>query len=154
MKTIKRIVVGVDFSVYSPEILECAAGVAERTSSEIVAVSIISNRRIEDILTAVKDEHLARKILRKFIKDETKRRIENLKTLISQWVPKQVSTRTIIRPGVPYEEILKVVDDENADILVINSRGRTKFQDYMFGTTAEKIFKHSPVSVLSLNLMM
>ncbi|MGB3211379.1 MAG: universal stress protein [Desulforhopalus sp.] len=152
MKTIKRIVVGVDFSAYSPEILEYAAGVAERTSAEIVAVNIINKRRIEDIVTAINDQQLYGQVLEKLINDETKRRTKNLNDLISQWVPKQVSARTIIGRGVPFEEILKVVDDENADLLFISSRGRTNFQDYMFGTTAEKIFKHSPVSVLSLNL--
>ena len=38
MKIIKRIVVCIDFSVYSADLLEYAAGVAERTSAEIIAV--------------------------------------------------------------------------------------------------------------------
>jgi hypothetical protein len=48
--------------------------------------------------------------------------------------------------------VYSLVDEEEADLVVISSKGRTNFQDYMFGTTSEKIFRHCPVSVLSLNL--
>ena len=153
MKNIKRIVVGVDFSVYSPKVLEYAAESADRISAEIVAVNVINKRRIEETITATHDEDLFKQILESYVKDETEKRKIKMDDLIDQWVPKTVSFRTIIRSGVPFEEILKVVDEENADLLVISSRGRTDFQDYMFGTTAEKIFRYSPVSVLSLNLM-
>jgi nucleotide-binding universal stress UspA family protein len=58
----------------------------------------------------------------------------------------------IIKDGVPFEEILKVVDNEEAGLLVMNSRGRTNLADYLFGTTAEKTFRHCPVPVLTINL--
>jgi PAS domain S-box-containing protein len=48
--------------------------------------------------------------------------------------------------------IIRIVEEEDADLLVINSKGRTNFQDYMYGATSEKIFGHCPVSILSLNL--
>ncbi len=92
------------------------------------------------------------KSLEKFINDETRKRTVNLGDLINDLVSKQVPTRTIIRRGIPFEEIIKVVHDENADLLVISSKGRTNFENYMFGTTAEKLFRHCPVSILSLNL--
>jgi nucleotide-binding universal stress UspA family protein len=152
MKTIKRVVVAIDFSVYSPQLLDYAAGIAERNSAEIVAVNIINKRLFESIQKEFDDDHLCVFSLDKFILDETRRRTEDLEALIGKWVPKQTPARIVIRGGVPFEEILRVVDEENADLLVINSKGRTNFQDYMYGTTSEKIFGHSPVSILSLNL--
>jgi nucleotide-binding universal stress UspA family protein len=152
MKNIQRIIVCIDFSIYSPEIIEYAAGVAERNSAEIVAVNVINQRLIESLKKefAVSDFHTFS--LDKFIADEIRKRTLNLDDLIKKYVSDNIPTRISIKSGVPYEEILKVVDDENADLLVISSKGRTNFHDYMFGTTAEKIFRHSPVSVLSLNL--
>ncbi len=152
MKSIKRIVVGIDFSVYSSEILEYAAGVAERNSAEIVTVSVINKRHIEPIKEAINNEQLRTRVLNDFINEQTEKRTQNMDDLLNQWVPKQVSTKTIIKNGVPFEEILKVVDDENADLLVISSKGRTNFEDFMFGTTSEKIFRYCPVPILSLNL--
>lgn len=153
MNSIKRIVVGVDFSSYSTRILEYAAESASRISAEIIAVNVINKQRIEDTLTVIHDKKMSEQIIESYVNDETGKRKNKMDNLIKKWVPESVSYKTVIRPGIPYEEILKVIDDEEADLLIISSRGRTNFQDYMFGTTAEKIFRYCPVSVLSLNLM-
>ncbi len=152
MKSIKRIVVGIDFSEYSKKILDYASGLAEQHSAEIVAVNVINKQRIEDVRTAINDEQFSLEIMDKYIESETKRRMLNMADLIGEVVSPKVSIRTVIGSGTPFEEILKVIDEEDAELLVISSRGRTNFQDYMYGTTAEKLFRHSPVSILSLNL--
>ena len=153
MNNIKRIVVGVDFSVYSPRVLKYAAESAERISAEVVVVNVINQRRIKDTVTVLRDEKVCKQIMESYVHEETEKRKIKMDDLIKSCVPKDVSYRTIIKTGMPFEEILKVVDDEEANLLIISSRGRTNFQDYMFGTTAEKLFRYSPVSVLSLNLM-
>lgn len=152
MNSIKRIVVGVDFSSYSSRVLKYAAKSAERMSAEIIAVNVINKRRVQDTITVIHDKEMSRQIMESYVTDETEKRKIKMNDLIKKWVPKDVSYRTLIKTGMPFEEILKVIDDEGADLLIMSSRGRTNFQDYMFGTTAEKIFRYSPVSVLSLNL--
>ncbi len=72
MKSIKRIVVGIDFSEYSPKILDYASGLAERNSAEIVAVNVINKQRIEDVRTAINDEQFSLEIMDKYIESETK----------------------------------------------------------------------------------
>jgi len=151
MKNITRIVVGIDFSIFSQRIMEYAAGIAERNLAEIVAVSVINKRQIDYIRSVCENQAPTTITVNKYIDDETSRRTHRLHDLIAQCVPDTLRTKIIIRIGVPYEEILKVVDDVQADLVVISSKGRTNFQDYMFGTTSEKIFRHCPVSVLSLN---
>ncbi len=152
MKNIHKIITGIDFSVYSTRIMQYAAGLAERNQAELIAVSVINKRQIDYIKEVCKHEDPGTITLKKFINDETRRRTVNIDDMIRQSVPKTVSSRTIIRCGVPFEEILKVVADEDADLVVISSKGRTNFHDYVFGTTSEKIFQHCPVSLLSLNL--
>jgi len=48
--------------------------------------------------------------------------------------------------GDPANEILKLVEKERADLVVIASRGRKSHFD--FGSVAEKIVRHSPAPVL------
>jgi nucleotide-binding universal stress UspA family protein len=48
--------------------------------------------------------------------------------------------------GDPASEILKLVEKERADLVVIASRGRKSHFD--FGSVAEKIVRHSPAPVL------
>lgn len=152
MTNIKTIVVPIDFSEYSPRILECSAEVAKRNSAEIVAVHVIDKCQIDTLKTVSNYSNPNTFSVEVFLNEETKRLMDELNNLVNQWVEKQVTTKTLIKSGVPYEEILRVVDDEKADLLVINSKERTSFEDYIFGTTSEKIFRHSPVSILSLNL--
>jgi nucleotide-binding universal stress UspA family protein len=136
---ITRIVVGIDFSRYSPFILKYAAGIAARTGAEIIVVNVINKRQIEYVKTLIEDR------CADMVSVE-------LGGLVTEVVPKQVAVGTIVRNGVPFEEILQVVNDKNAELLVMNSKGRSNFQDYMFGTTSEKMYRHSPVSVLTLNM--
>lgn len=136
---ITRIVVGIDFSLYSPFILKYAAGIAERTGAEIIVVNVINKRQIEYVKTLIDDRYADMVSV-------------ELGGLVTEVVPKQVAVGTIVRNGVPFEEILQVVNDKNAELLVMNSKGRSSFQDYMFGTTSEKMYRHSPVSVLTLNM--
>lgn len=153
MNRIKRIVVGIDFSDFSPRVLEYAAKSAERIAAEVVAVNVINERRVKDTIALMHDEEKSQQILESYVNDETEKRKTKMSDLIKSWVPKDVLSREIIRTGVPFEELLKVIDEEEANLVIISSRGRTNFQDYMFGTTAEKIFRYCPISVLSLNLM-
>jgi len=152
MENISKIIIGIDFSVYSARIMQYAAGIAERNQAELIAVSVINKRQIDYIKEICQHQDPGTITLEKFINDETRRRTVNMEDLFRQWVPKTVTVRTSIRSGVPFEEILQAVDDEEADLVVISSKGRTNFKDFMFGTTSEKIFRHCPVSLLSLNL--
>lgn len=152
MKEIQKVIAGIDFSVYSARVLEYAAVVAERNMAEIVAVSVINKRQIDHIREICEEDKPTNLTLEKFLNDETRRRMADMEELFGRMVPKTVPARTLIRTGVPFEQLLQVVDEEQADLMVISSRGRTNFQDYMFGTTSEKVFRHCPVPVLSLNL--
>ncbi len=151
-KPLRRIAAAVDFSSYSADVLEYGGEIATRSSAELVAVNVINMRRVESIRKAFNVKHPDTFSTEKFVKDETGKRKANLDDLLGKWVPKWVQSRTVIRTGVPFEEMLKAVDDEQIDLVVMNSKGRTNLKEYLFGTTAEKIFRHCPVPVLSLNL--
>ena len=151
MSSIDRIVVAVDFSVYSPQVLKYASGLAESTGAELIAVNVINNRQVESIKKAFNNEHPDTFSAEKFISDEKAKRSLNLADLIQECVVPGVAARTVIRNGVPFEEILHVVNMEKANLLVMNSKGRTNLAEYLFGTTAEKAFRHCCAPVLSLN---
>lgn len=148
---VKRIIAAIDFSIYSPRVLEYAAELAASTSAELIAVNVINQKLVESIKKVFDEEHPDTFSATRFLNDETAKRTLNLADLMNIWVAEDVRTRTIIRHGVPFEEILRAVASEEADLLVMNSKGRTNLAEYLFGTTAEKAFRHCPVPVVSLN---
>ena len=53
-----------------------------------------------------------------------------------------------IAVGDPAQEILKLINDEKVDLVVMASRGAQG--NFSFGSVAEKVLKHSPVPVTTI----
>lgn len=53
--------------------------------------------------------------------------------------------------GDAAEEILKVIDSEDIDLLIMGTHGRKELEHVIFGSVAEKVVKRAPVPVLSIN---
>ncbi len=51
---------------------------------------------------------------------------------------------------MPFKEILKTVEEEKADLLVMETKGRGNIADALFGSTAEKVFRRCPVALASV----
>jgi nucleotide-binding universal stress UspA family protein len=56
-----------------------------------------------------------------------------------------------IRSGDPAVEILKTIDSEDIDLVVMGTHGYKGLEHAIFGSVAEKVVKKSPVPVLTIN---
>ncbi len=150
-KKISKIMVAIDFSVYSRDTLEYAVQTAALTDARMVLLNIINQKQIDAMEKAVNAEHPNRFDLAKFLGEEIDRRKMKLKTLI-KGIPMldDVPVKIRIGHGVPHVEILEAVKRENVDFLVFGPKGRTDFKEFLFGSVAEKLFRHSPVPVMSV----
>ncbi|MEA5389285.1 universal stress protein [Haloarculaceae archaeon H-GB11] len=61
-----------------------------------------------------------------------------------------VALTTAIRKGLPEEEILAYVDEEEIDLLVMGTHGRRGIERYILGSTTERVLRQSPVPVLTV----
>ena len=52
--------------------------------------------------------------------------------------------------GIPSEAILKTIETETIDLVVMANKGRGNISRFLFGSSAEKVFRHSPVPVVSV----
>ena len=59
--------------------------------------------------------------------------------------------RKIIVTGHPVVEILKVVESEDIDLIIMGTHGRSRMEHVIFGSVAENVVKKSPVPVLTIN---
>jgi len=53
--------------------------------------------------------------------------------------------------GHPVVEILKIIESEDIDLIVMGTHGRCGMEHIIFGSVAENIVKKSPVPVLTIN---
>lgn len=147
MQEINKIMAALAFSEYSKGIFTYAAKLATCMNSELIVASIINTRDVEAVERVVsmgydvdgnhyigEIENERRKLLNQYIK-ETSFPIEKIKT--------------IFRVGNPIDELLKLTVEEEVDMIVMGPKGRTDLVHIFVGSVAEKIFRKSPVTVVS-----
>ena len=59
------------------------------------------------------------------------------------------SIKLILQVGNPIDELLKIIIAENVDVVVMGVKGRTDLEHILIGSVAEKLFRRSPVTVVS-----
>lgn len=65
-------------------------------------------------------------------------------------VPDDVAAETFIKGGIPKEAIVDHIEDENVDLVVMATHGRTGVRRVLIGSTTESVVRHSPAPVLTV----
>jgi len=148
---IKHIMAAVDFSLYSRQVLEYAGEMSRITRADVCVIHIIHQKSIDQVEQAVNKARPDSFILAKHLAEESGRRELKLRAMvknIGSLDEKKVRIR--ISHGIPYVGILSAVDTEDIDFLIFGAKGRSNLEGFLFGSVAEKLFRHCPVPVMSL----
>lgn len=147
MADFKTLLVAVAFSPYSEGIMGYAAQLANRLDAQIIVASIINQRdvaavrRVADMGYDVDGpDYIAG------IKDE---RSAALAKLFSKSSISPQKIKTVFKVGNPIEELLKIIVAEEVDMVIMGVKGRSDLEYALVGSVAEKMFRRSPVTVVS-----
>lgn len=147
MDNIKKILVPLAFTDYSQGVFNCAVQFAQMNDANLIVLSIINSRDIESVESIVSmgydvdAEH--------YIEEIRKDRKQQLNKMASEADIDKDKVKILFRAGKPVDEILEVIGKEKPDLVVMGTRGRSNLKNSIMGTVAEKVFKKSPVTVLS-----
>lgn len=145
-----KIMACVDFSEYSLLTLQHAVKLAKGLDGEVLVYNVINDRdfKFYDMANIYLVEPIALEDnIRRIQKDRNNRFKELVKT---EFFDDKALMTFKIDTGVPFECILKAVDSENIDYVVMANKGRGNIEGILFGSAAEKVFRHSPVPVVSV----
>jgi len=137
----------VGFTEYTEDLLGYAAGIADSIGAEIIVVNIINSRDVEAVgaIAAmgyeVDSEHYV-----SGVEEERRRALEQMLKKIS--FPAE-RIRPVFKVGHPVEELLKIAVKENVDLIVMGIKGRSDLEHLLVGSVAEKVFRRSPIPILS-----
>ncbi len=148
MKRIRKIMTAYDFSDYSKEALEFASELADELKSDLLIVNVINQREVEALRRA--EIEGAGFSAEQFIKDMKEDRLESINKIVQEIFANHLPVEIKIQTGVPFRELIKSVKDGGVDLVVMGRKGRSNLAGIFFGTTAEKMFRHCPVPLLSL----
>ena len=158
MMEVQNILAAIDLSEYSSDVMLLAGEVAQPMNSHLIIGNVINQRDIETVKSVFKptqghhaspysavhfsvDQHI------ESLKQERTTNIEKLQEKVGL---KDMPAEIVFAIGNPYEELIRMVQDKGIDLVVMGPKGRTNLADTLLGTTAEKMFRHCPVPVLSV----
>ncbi len=144
MLVINRILCPVDFSKPSARALEYALALAERLGAQVDVIHVYEfpNFAVEDgavDLPPYMQENLAMRLR------------ERLEQFVKETAAEAPKTTVHLAEGVPYLQIVEVAKQQQADLIVIGTHGRTGLSHMMLGSVAERVVRTSEVPVLTVH---
>jgi nucleotide-binding universal stress UspA family protein len=125
-----------DFSDYADLALEDALGLAQRCNGVIHLVHVI-----REVPKAFKPNE--------FYEAQKPVAVKALEEQIAKFdVPVGVIIEPVVRTGRVATTLLKYQRKIRANIVVVTTQGQTAFEDFLVGSTARRLIRHSTCSVL------
>ena len=139
--TIKKILVPLDFSVFSKKALKYALRLAQQFKAELTLfhvfepVTSLAFAGLPDVPVISKDERMVAE--------------KNLRALASSSMATGVtSAKSTVRTGVATHEIVEAAKELDVDLIVIATHGCTGSQHFSIGSTAARVARAAPCPVL------
>jgi nucleotide-binding universal stress UspA family protein len=139
----KRIVCPTDFSEAAAPAERQAVALARPLGAEIVLLHVATESPLwrETLGTAQVREVFEAQ--RRWVADALAERVVAL-------AGQGVSARAVVKVGVPWEQIVRVAADEDADMIVMGTQGRTGLDRLLLGSVAERVVRRAPCPVLTV----
>ena len=149
-KKIQKILACIDFSEYSLMVLEYAVELAEESTTDILVYNVINQKDFNMVETV--SRYVPNQLhVETYIKDQKKEREGRIRALIKEnFFENKSNMHFKVDVGIPSEAILKTIETEAIDLVVMANKGRGNLSRFLFGSAAEKVFRHSPIPVLSV----
>jgi nucleotide-binding universal stress UspA family protein len=137
---IKNVLVPIDFSERSLELLEYARALTKQFGAELHLVHVYEPdyplTSVMGMPLALPPVHVAQGV-RRHLKDVAKKFGVELRP---------GNTHAI--EGRPFEEICRLARERKIDLVIVSTRGNTGLKHLLLGSTAERIVRYSPCPVL------
>jgi nucleotide-binding universal stress UspA family protein len=141
---LKKILLPTDFSGCANYALPYAATIARATNAQIICVHVV-----EPVVPAVGYTGLADPMpiadISEQLEDSAERQLPKLAECEECT---GLNVEEVIVHGDAAAEIVRVASEQEVDLIVISSHGRTGFGRIIFGSTAESVVRHASCPVL------
>lgn len=150
MTGVKKILAAIDFSDYSQATVQAALDMARDMRAALTLLNVLNQRDVEAVRNAIKYGQTGGLDEQGFIARQTQERRDLMAGLLVQCGGDPDAVQLEVRVGVPAQEILEAVRALDADMVVMGTKGRTNLAMALFGSTAERVYRRSPVTVVSV----
>ena len=143
MFNIKNIIVPTDLSKLSASAFSYAKDLAESMDATVHLIHVLE--KTPPFSTSHDQEDSTENILRK-IEEEAKAQLKEAAEDLGE--DSSLNIIEVLRKGIDYEEIIKYAAENNGDLIVIATHGRTGVLHTLMGSVAEKVIRYAKCPVL------
>ncbi|OGP59880.1 MAG: hypothetical protein A2162_10045, partial [Deltaproteobacteria bacterium RBG_13_52_11b] len=140
-----RILCPTDFSEPSYEAINVAGEIAFHFGSELCILHVVSPVPVVPMGAEASAFNVP--LYQQEIESSSKK---SLQEIINQLEWKELKVRLIVLRGNAADEIVQTAHEENSDLIVIATRGRTGLDRLIFGSVAEKVVRLAKCPVLTV----
>jgi len=146
----KKILLATDGSKNSEKAGEYAISLADISGAEILVLNVIDTYYLDAI-----PQPDIRKSLDEELRSDGKRAVEKFKTKLEEsqchGYCKNIQFKTMLKEGKPSEEILKTIEEEDVDQVIIGKSGKHGLERFLLGQTTSNVVREAkvPVNVIS-----
>src|SRR5262245_36851633 len=144
MIDLKRILTATDFSQHSQVALKYAAAFAQAFQAEVILCHVLEAPDFLSQLPPVAEGYFPPNLSEI---QEKHARVQCEQVLAAAGLS---HARVLLKHGHPSVEIAKAAKEENADLIVVGTHGRSALAHLLLGSVAEKIVRSSPCPVLTV----
>jgi len=145
MIDLKKILVPTDFSEYSQRALCFACSLAEKFHAELHLLHVL-----QDFVALVPEPGMAFPPPGDYLEEMRQNAQRSLEKLPPDDWNIQVSISRSVRQGPPFLEIVRLAKDENFDLIVIGTHGRSGLAHVLLGSVTEKVVRKASCPVLTV----
>jgi nucleotide-binding universal stress UspA family protein len=145
--TYTRILVPIDFSEYSKQSTSYAARFASRYNATLLLVHVFESGYA---MTGDEGSKPRSELLKSQAAAAEEAAQANLAVIENQLRNRGIKTEAHHRSGCPFDEIVKIANLLNIDLIIIGSHGRTGLLHLLLGSVAERVVEHAQCPVLVL----
>jgi nucleotide-binding universal stress UspA family protein len=142
---LRRVLFPTDFSGFAREALSYAVAMAEDYGASLHILHVVPTPEM-----ALQFEAMAPVLDADFFTELEKGAQEQLEKVVPDEVRERVDLTLATRRGAAFVEIVRYARENDIDLIVIATHGRTGLRHALFGSVAEKVVRKSPCPVLSV----
>ncbi|MDD6088699.1 MAG: universal stress protein [Desulfovibrionaceae bacterium] len=143
MRSVKKIICAVDLSDQSRKVAEYANMMAKLTGADLLVVYAAPT------LTQYTGFHVPPNTIDNFVGEIVSGAERSMQDFVAENFNEIKATGKVV-VGYAAEEILNMAEEEEADMIIMGTRGRKGLDRILFGSVAEKVVKNASCPVLTI----
>ena len=125
----KKILLPIDGSKFAEKAVTDVLFIAKASNAEVILLTVVEN----SFLVGLPADNTTKEI-NNLLENEAQKNINKIKKQLED-----IKTTTIIKEGSPVEAIIKTIEKENIDLVIMGSSGKKGFGKFIIGSVTDKV---------------